>query len=409
MVINKVRIEDGGEYKCVARNEAGTSQKVYILEVREPPHFTEDKTHYLTIEGQNLVLECRVRGTPRPSITWRKGGQLLPWPLHQKKSSKSVDIDSINDPSAAALTRYMVQNDGQDLYLEDLDDESRTGVYSCVAENIAGRISKDFYVSVIFEPKVRERQQSVEVFENDHTTLHCPVQIEMAQNTGEFSRFAGNESVVIRGKENSAADLLKIEWWHNDEEIVIAHSATHRISVSGLELDLWRMNAKASGRYECVAKNEAGEAKSTFHVVVFMPPKLVRPSFRALELMANQTMRLECSLELPKASSVDSPHAATTFGPVQLEWLKNGVPLEARSSNDRRIQALDNGTVLSVEHVRIGDEGRYTCAAKNRAGEDLMDFVVMVTFFRNKCKIFIIVVTVKIQHFFVKIQHFLFA
>lgn len=74
--ISNVDQEDGGLYRCEARNEAGSvhhSEQVYI--VGSP--FIKPLGNITVQAGDTLTIRCPVTGYPIQRITWSKGDLIL--------------------------------------------------------------------------------------------------------------------------------------------------------------------------------------------------------------------------------------------------------------------------------------------------------------------------------------------
>lgn len=74
-------VADAGEYCCLAENENGTAKTVAYVFVQGDegpelikPIFKDPLIDILTVEGNEIILECRATGKPMPSISWFKDG-----------------------------------------------------------------------------------------------------------------------------------------------------------------------------------------------------------------------------------------------------------------------------------------------------------------------------------------------
>ncbi|WAR30599.1 HMCN1-like protein [Mya arenaria] len=63
---------DAGEYRCEARNEAGSDSALVSLEVGSAPEIVEIPQPTGVNIGSNTSLACRVSGSPAPTQTWRR-------------------------------------------------------------------------------------------------------------------------------------------------------------------------------------------------------------------------------------------------------------------------------------------------------------------------------------------------
>lgn len=94
-----------------------------------PPKLNVDseldrRGNFSVVQGQTVVLPCKVQGDPLPSFTWFKDGSPI----------SLVDVN------------YFVRQDGAlEIFSADPRD---TAHYQCVASNVAGEVVKDMYLSV---------------------------------------------------------------------------------------------------------------------------------------------------------------------------------------------------------------------------------------------------------------------
>lgn len=119
--IYAVTPKDSGEYSCIATNIHGHScteakLKVYAGYEATPSHptFTRSIKDTYRPDENALILECRVRGKPTPTITWLKDGQILQI-LDRHQQSDLAD----------GICRLKIFN--PDFY--------DSGLYTCRAEN----------------------------------------------------------------------------------------------------------------------------------------------------------------------------------------------------------------------------------------------------------------------------------
>ena len=78
--ITSVTGQEGGLYRCVATNAAGTTQALATLEVQQPPAISLEPTgpQMTLTEGSPLTIVCTVRGgDPPPSLAWRRIGDRM--------------------------------------------------------------------------------------------------------------------------------------------------------------------------------------------------------------------------------------------------------------------------------------------------------------------------------------------
>lgn len=127
LIIEDVKPEDSGVYKCVASNDVGETLSTATLRVEEkmiaPEFVGGDEAGPVTItEDDNVTLEVKVDGHPKPEVTWSKDGKPL-------KESESVTIEEKGD-----YYRIMIKG-------ASLDD---SGQYKCEAKSDAGTVSRSY-------------------------------------------------------------------------------------------------------------------------------------------------------------------------------------------------------------------------------------------------------------------------
>lgn len=116
---------------------------VAINELACPPTISPTTVFLETNESNNITLECLVKATPEAEITWRFQGQ-------------PIQNDSLKTPGFKRNYNIIGAIDKRSellLFNVNADDN---GTYTCVAENIAGRVHGNYTLKVIIkeEPAV---------------------------------------------------------------------------------------------------------------------------------------------------------------------------------------------------------------------------------------------------------------
>lgn len=132
-IIN-VTSTDDGVYICNHTNSAGTISHHITLVYNEAPSIEDGSTNTDIKEGENLDLECLVKGTPEPQISWFLNGETV-----------------INDTHIEAI--------GNRIYFRPVE-KKHAGTLQCFATNIVGTDYSSFNLKVI--PK---QISSTDVFE----------------------------------------------------------------------------------------------------------------------------------------------------------------------------------------------------------------------------------------------------
>ncbi|KAL4635075.1 hemicentin-1 [Arapaima gigas] len=310
--------EDAGRYTCVATNEAGETLKNYEVKVYIPPIISKD---YISGEGfspkevkikvnNTLTLECEAQAIPIPTLKWYKDGQLLKGDHHMTITANGRIVQ---------IKHAQV---------------SDTGRYTCVATNIAGEDEKDFDVNIqvppIFQKPEGAGNKSIPGSETKDVVLNNPISLYC---------------------ETNAVPPPVLTWYKDGHPLVSSDKVF--ILPGGRVLQIPRAQAEDSGRYTCVAVNEAGEDSIQYDIRVLLPPVIRGTDVDRPEeviVLVNQTTVLECHVE-------GSPSP-------KISWKKDNQPLIP----DSRHMLLSNGRTLQVSNARVTDTGQYVCVAENLAG-----------------------------------------
>eukprot|EP00071_Canis_lupus_P006937 XP_005622503.1 hemicentin-1 isoform X3 [Canis lupus familiaris] len=409
--IIRAKVSDGGEYTCIAINQAGESKKKVSLTVYVPPSIKDHGSESLSVvnvrEGTSASLECESNAVPPPVITWYKNGQMI-----------------------TESTHLEILADGQMLHIKKAE-VSDTGQYVCRAINVAGRDDKNFHLNVYVPPSIEgpENKVVVETISNPVTLTcdatgipppmiawlknHKPIensdslevhilsggsklQIARSQHSdsGNYTCIASNmegkaqknyilsiqvppsiagaeipsEVSVLQGENVELACNANgiptplIQWLRDGKPINTSETERIRVTADGSTLTIYGALPSNMGKYTCVATNSAGEEDRIFNLNVYVPPAIRGNKKEAEKLMAlvDTSINIECR--------------ATGTPPPQINWLKNGLPLPLSS----HIRLLSGGQVIRIVRAQVSDVAMYTCVASNRAGVDNKHYSLQV-------------------------------
>ncbi|CAH3174395.1 unnamed protein product [Porites evermanni] len=198
---NKVRLEDAGTYKCVARNILGREEKRASLVVESQPKISLSFGPSHVIKGKNITLPvCHVTGFPSPKITWRK------------------------NPGSLVQARTL-QKDGRLSVLGVKKSDS--GLYKCEASNVLGHDSAVTQLNVVELPRF---------------TVSPPSQLEVSVD----------QNITVRCQ--AAGDPQPTITWRKEGGKLPAERSS--VSADGT-LKIWNLREREDpGRYTCVASSD---------------------------------------------------------------------------------------------------------------------------------------------------------
>ncbi|XP_069497466.1 hemicentin-1 isoform X2 [Ambystoma mexicanum] len=313
-----VRLQDGGEYICMASNVAGSSNRTTTLNVYVLPIIQHGQQIFSTIEGVAVTLPCKASGVPKPSILWSKKGELI----------------------APSNRKFTAGSDGS-LFIAAPEGEE-SGEYLCTATNAAGYATRKVQLTVYVKPRV-SRPGS----ENQEGLSQGRV-IEVAVRAGE-------DATLPCEVKSLPPPIIT---WAKEGQLISPFSPRHTILSSG-SMKLLEARVSDSGMYLCVATNIAGNVTQSVKLSVHVPPKIQRGP-RVMKVQVGQRVDIPCS-----AQGIPLP---------EITWSKDGSIVLIDGG---QYVASDGGT-LSIEKVEVLDSGVYKCIASNIAGRDEADVTIQV-------------------------------
>nr|XP_042899314.1 hemicentin-1 isoform X1 [Parasteatoda tepidariorum] len=313
LTIKHAKAEDTGKYTCIAKNEAGESTQDFSINVLSPPKISADSVYPIEVpENDSLLLNCSAFGNPPPSVVWLKEG---------------LELESGNG--------IIISDDGMNLEVPNVEVQ-HSGVYVCIATNLAGSDEKEFNVDVLYSPRqspeVEELRARPIAYVNKPFTIDCPL--------------TGNPPPQIK-------------WLKNGKEIILNDERNVYIHDDGQKLSLLRARSEDTAVYTCVAENEVGSQLKRFSLDVLAPPLIDKKNMKTIHSAKEyDSVVLECLV-----TGSPSP---------EIVWLKDSDVIPLQSS--QHVNFSDNFQKLQVNNLTLNDAGKYTCLAGNEVGIDDLDF-----------------------------------
>uniref|UniRef100_A0A8C1KJ36 Contactin 1 n=1 Tax=Cyprinus carpio TaxID=7962 RepID=A0A8C1KJ36_CYPCA len=215
--------DDSGMYQCIAENRHGTIYANAELRVfAGAPSFEWNpvKPKLLGAKNGRVVIDCKPRAAPRPSISWSKGTELL----HNS-------------------SRIFIWPDGS---LELLNvTKSDEGKYTCLAENDRGRANSSGSLSVTDATKITLAPSSADISVGESARMECAA------------------------SHDPTLDLTFI--WSLDAH-VIDRDREHYESKMVNSLLISNTQLRHAGRYSCTAQTPVDNVTVSAELVVRGPP-----------------------------------------------------------------------------------------------------------------------------------------
>ncbi|KAM9333917.1 matrix-remodeling-associated protein 5 [Symphorus nematophorus] len=325
LVIQKVQRFDGGNYTCMARNNAGQDHKVVRLEVLVTSPVinglsgTANTMKVSAVQDQQKFLDCVAKGTPTPRVMWvLPGNVILPAPYYSN--------------------RMTVHQNGT----LEIRSPKRTdsGQLACIARNEGGEVK--LVVNLNVEGAVQRPQ------------IRGP-------KTDSLSLTVGNAMTLNCSFEGSA--LLHVTWFlPNGTPLQSGARVSKFFHRPDGSLIISNPSVGEAGVYRCMGRNLRGLVERTFTLSPGRKPEIINRYNSPVSVMNGETLLLHC---------------LTSGEPLRLTWtLPTGVVLN-RPQRAGRYSVLPNGT-LAIQQVSVYDRGSYICRAANEYGSSMFSVSVIV-------------------------------
>ncbi|XP_045599337.1 roundabout homolog 1 [Procambarus clarkii] len=312
LVISQAVQEDSAAYVCRARNAAGTRESSPTqLTIMTPPWFEERPSNVTAPSGVVVELTCRARGSPTPTVTWRRLDGKMP------------------------QGRARIENQNEQLVLEQVTPMD-SGVYVCEVESEAGIASTQAMVTVVDAPQLTQRPQRLQAMAGKRVQVSCRVEGEPRPLVLWRLPTLDRTAILITGQSSGHAS----------------------VSDDGQSLLLEQTAIEDSGTYYCWGVSSGGGVSGRAEVVVVsaLPPPVVGIGPRDLMVAPGSIASFPCEVVSEAAEATIS------------WWYRPAAHLPSRQlSQDPRIFLPDTGALI-LKNVHLDDAGIYTCRAAANTG-----------------------------------------
>ncbi|XP_045509421.1 peroxidasin-like [Colias croceus] len=308
LMVHQADENDVGIFECTAKNPAGEirSKPARMMmqsnaDEKDFPVFTVFPRKQLVQGDQKYVrFDCVATGNPKPHISWLFNGDRI----------------LLSD-------RLSLQHNGS-IVIETVK-ETDAGNYTCVAENINGKISASCTLEVMVPPAFILVPKDEQVAIGDKVQFTC----------------------TARGVPKPV-----ITWYRNT--MVLPPKENIVLSDNNQNLTITEVTEDDDGIYHCRAENAEGltEISAILKVqdVQIVSPKIVtRPE--DIEAYKETTIQMPCEYESEPLANI--------------EWRKNGNRI---IPNERFTITLIGSLVIN--NITLSDTGSYECSVYNDHGRD---------------------------------------
>ncbi|XP_045147785.1 leucine-rich repeats and immunoglobulin-like domains protein 2 isoform X2 [Echinops telfairi] len=218
-----VNFTDEGKYQCIATNHFGSNYSLKAkLTVNEMPSFLKTPMDLTIRTGAMARLECAAEGHPAPQISWQKDGG-TDFPAARERRMHVMPEDDV----------FFIAN----VKIEDM------GVYSCMAQNIAGGLSANASLTVLETPSFIRPLEDKTVTRGETAVLQC---------------IAGG----------SPAPRLN---WTKDDGVLLV-TERHFFAAANQLLIIVDTGLDDAGKYTCIMSNTLGTERGHIYLNVITSP-----------------------------------------------------------------------------------------------------------------------------------------
>ncbi|XP_063855211.1 obscurin-like isoform X6 [Scylla paramamosain] len=319
LTIKDVDQYDFGDVSVVAKSLVGectssatlTQQKMECSFVESLDNVTHGP------EGDDVTLNVRVKGSPRPKFVWSKDGDEIEASAKFKLASKKTSY------CEATISLTIVEASAVD-----------SGQYRLRCMNDVNEITTETAFIVRPErrkPKVTKKPQELKVLE------HQP---------GIF------QAKII------GFPKPEVKWLKDGRQVFPSDVIDIGVTAEGLYyLEFSGVTEEDKGRYTVTATNDLGSCEADTQLSVVPPPS--KPEFlqslRSSKVILGYPVRMEVKLGGSPAP--------------EIQWLKDGQPLNLDGTHYKQVENPDGSVCLQIDEAVEGDAGEFTCVAKNPEGD----------------------------------------
>ncbi|XP_031356598.1 obscurin isoform X3 [Photinus pyralis] len=305
LVIPEVKVEDGGNYKCIASNAYGDAVSEATVTVTDSKKLFED-----------LPPEALHHPADKPTFLWKKDGK----PFTPEERFK-VLLDDDED-SLALLFKHVRPDDA--------------GLYTCVAQTSSGHISCSAELTVhgVLNQLAREPEKPQLVMEKREAIVQAGGSAMLELQVKGYPK----PNVLWKHDGVPLSPTGKYKFLYEDEET--------------MTLVIKDVQKEDAGVYQASAQNELGSDTVEMTLNVKVPPK-IKTKLEDVSVAADIKIEIPVEIEgLPRPS---------------VHFYRDGQ--EIKTTERVKIIEREEIYTLVIEKGKITDSGSYSVVASNEISE----------------------------------------
>nr|XP_040129250.1 obscurin [Ictidomys tridecemlineatus] len=337
LTILDLALGDSGQYVCRARNAIGEAFAAVGLQVdaeaacaEQAPHFLLRPTSIRVREGAEATFSCRVRGSPRPAVSWSKDGRRLGAP-----DAPRVRVEEQGEASKLRI-RAARPRDG--------------GTYEVRAENPLGAASAAASLVVDSDTEAASPPGASTAALLAH--LQQRREAMRAEGVPASPPGAGTRTcTVTEGKHARLSCYVTGEpkpeiVWKKDGQLVTEgrRHVVYEDAQENFVLKILFCKQSDRGLYTCTASNLVGQTYSSVLVVVREPTVPFKRRLQDLEVREKESATFQCEVPQPTTETA---------------WFKEETRLWASAKYGIEEEGTERR--LTVHNVSADDDAVYIC------------------------------------------------
>ncbi|XP_065124026.1 matrix-remodeling-associated protein 5 isoform X1 [Paramisgurnus dabryanus] len=313
-----IRKTDEGRFLCIAKNYLGETSLAIDLEVTslaEKPSFPVPNIEVIPLkpDGDDIALECRATGKPKPEFVW-----ILPNGAALNPGIKLQRFTHYLGNGTLLITRPLVID---------------KGVYRCLAKNIAGQAEKRYTLEPGQKPHIRSTPATMKISFGQTLNMPCTV---------------------------DGWPQATITWTLPNGLVLDKPQVIGRVTyISNGTLQLKETSKIDRGTYTCKATNTFGSSTLSYPVsIMVFPAQITHAPPSVLRVRKGSPVILNCI-----AAGTPKPEISWTL-PGRTTLVPNN-----RFTGQNGFHMTEEGNLV-IQDPGLMNSGIYKCNAKNALGTD---------------------------------------
>ncbi|KAK8768373.1 hypothetical protein V5799_015162, partial [Amblyomma americanum] len=323
--IDKLTLDDAGNYTCVASNAGGTVSHASSLEIKAPPQWKTEPHDTTVSAGQQVSIVCEGFGHPTPTVMWRVKG-----------TGKTFDT------SAGKLSLPSASKENQGSYTCEIFN----GIGEPLRKTVTLFVkSNQPYTHLPYAPFVSAKFSS-----SFAQATESGVSVRISSVVWRQGSFASKTIADVQHERNAAAITLlavratREECTRSDCDHCCVIKSGEQLSPVSILADAMKSWSLWVLFLHCTFWKQLQAA---------VPPSIA-PFLFPKNLEVQQRISVMCTISVGER-------------PLRFAWLKDGSALTSGSKNVRIVDNAEYST-LHIDVLTLDSAGNYTCSVTNKAG-----------------------------------------